>query len=116
MGTKQFHLMIFKVGHSHDDVVEVNGFDLRMLPGSFLYGKEPGYKANVEVMKSYCGVILSCLVGYYKGFLSPFLHSKGKKTQKNSEVNQVDQYSMQYELKDRDGDLLLLIIYMTYLL
>ena len=75
-------MIIFKVGHSHDDVAEVNGFDLRMLPGFFLYGKEPGYKANVEVMnlKRYCGVI-SVLFGWLlQRFLSPFLHPKGKKT------------------------------------
>ena len=30
------------------DVAEVNGFDPRMLPGSFLYEIEPGYKARRE--------------------------------------------------------------------
>ena len=28
------------------DVAEVNSFDPRMLPGSFLYEKEPGYEAR----------------------------------------------------------------------
>ena len=30
------------------DVAEVNGSDPPMLPGSFLYEKEPGYEANVR--------------------------------------------------------------------
>ena len=29
------------------DVAEVNGSDPPMLPGSFLYEKEPGYEANL---------------------------------------------------------------------
>ena len=33
----------------NDDVVEVNGFNRRMLPGSFLYEKEPGYEARSDV-------------------------------------------------------------------
>ena len=34
------------VNHMNHDVAEVNGSDPPMLPGSFLYEKEPGYKAN----------------------------------------------------------------------
>ena len=34
--------------HAVDDVAEVNGFIPPMLPGSFLYEKEPGYEARGE--------------------------------------------------------------------
>ena len=37
---------VVTVNHMNYDVVEVNGPDPRMLPGSFLYEKEPGYEAN----------------------------------------------------------------------
>ena len=33
------------------DVAEVNGSDPRMLPGSFLYEKEPGYEAKGFIQK-----------------------------------------------------------------
>ena len=32
--------------HMNDDIAEVNGSAPRMLPGSFLYKKEPGYEAT----------------------------------------------------------------------
>jgi len=32
--------------HMNDDVVEVNGSDPPVLPGSFLHEKEPGYEAR----------------------------------------------------------------------
>jgi len=72
-------MIIFKVGHSHDDVAEVNGFDLQMLPGFFLYGKEPGYKANEEVVKTllWCHFCLVWLV-IRKVFIT-FSTPKGKK-------------------------------------
>ena len=35
--------------HAVDDVAEVNGFIPPMLPGSFLYEKEPGYEATFGV-------------------------------------------------------------------
>ena len=38
-------MIIFKTGMNHD-VAEVNGSDPPMLPGSFLYEKEPGYEAS----------------------------------------------------------------------
>ena len=34
------------VNHMNHDVAEVNGSDPLMLPGSFLYEKEPGYEAR----------------------------------------------------------------------
>ena len=34
--------------HAVDDVAEVNGFIPPMLPGSFLYEKEPGYEAKPD--------------------------------------------------------------------
>ena len=34
------------VNHMNHDVAEVNGSDPPMLPGSFLYEKEPGYEAS----------------------------------------------------------------------
>ena len=34
------------VNHMNHDVAEVNGCDPPMLPGSFLYEKEPGYEAT----------------------------------------------------------------------
>ena len=34
------------VNHMNDDVAEVNDSDPPMLPGSFLYEKEPGYEAR----------------------------------------------------------------------
>ena len=38
---------VVAVNHMNHDVAEVNGFDLPMLPGSFLYEKEVGYEAKV---------------------------------------------------------------------
>ena len=34
--------------HALDDVAEVNSFITSMLPGSFLYEKEPGYEATTH--------------------------------------------------------------------
>ena len=34
------------VNHMNHDVAEVNGSNPPMLPGSFLYEKEPGYEAR----------------------------------------------------------------------
>ena len=44
-------MVIFKnrarsVNHMNHDIAEVNGSDPPMLPGSFLYEKEPGYEAK----------------------------------------------------------------------
>ena len=33
--------------HMNHDIAEVNGSDPPMLPGSFLYEKEPGYEATL---------------------------------------------------------------------
>ena len=35
------------VNHMNHDIAEVNYTDPPMLPGSFLYEKEPGYEARV---------------------------------------------------------------------
>ena len=44
-----FHCVLMGMGsHMNADVAEVNGFDPRMLPDSFLYEKEPGYEARYE--------------------------------------------------------------------
>ena len=38
---------VVTVNHMNHDVAEVNGSDLPMLPGFFLYKKELGYEAKV---------------------------------------------------------------------
>ena len=40
---------VIAVNHMNHDVAEVNCSDPPMFPGSFLYKKEPGYKAMVTV-------------------------------------------------------------------
>ena len=40
------------VNHMNHDVAEVNGSDPPMLPGSFLYEKEPGYEAKGQLPSS----------------------------------------------------------------
>ena len=47
--------------HVVDDVVEVNGFIAPVLPGSFLYKKEPGYKATFESFPKPVTVLVSNL-------------------------------------------------------
>ena len=37
---------VVTVNHMNHDIAEVNGSNLRMLPGSFVYEKEPGYEAT----------------------------------------------------------------------
>ena len=37
---------VVAVNHMNRDVAEVNGSDPPMLPGAFLYEKEPGYEAS----------------------------------------------------------------------
>ena len=41
------------VNHMNHDVAEANGSDPSMLPGSFLYEKEPGYEATVTLARSF---------------------------------------------------------------
>ena len=35
------------INHMNHDLAKINGFDPRMIPGSFLYKKEPGYEATL---------------------------------------------------------------------
>ena len=39
------------VNHMNQDIAEVNGSDPPMLPGSFLYEKEPGYEATCACLQ-----------------------------------------------------------------
>ena len=56
------------VNHMNHDVAEVNGSDPPMLPGSFLYEKEPGYKARgLEVWD----LIVGLTVEYVGIFIYP---------------------------------------------
>ena len=45
----QNHMIIrgvVTVNHMNHDIAEINSSNLRMLPGSFLHEKEPGYEAT----------------------------------------------------------------------
>lgn len=53
----QKSLGMVTVKHMNGDAAEVNRFDSRMVPGSFLYEKEPGYKAKYAM----CTLILAPL-------------------------------------------------------
>ena len=46
------------VNHMNGYVAEVNNLDPQMLPGSFLYKKQPGYKAILFLSPDFSGAQL----------------------------------------------------------